>query len=70
MEPLANPTRREVLLAAALSFTPLVIGALAPGFGKDPARFALAVELTRITFPYLLLVTLVTSHTHFAGGGP
>src|SRR5260221_2650732 len=49
-----------VLLAAALLFTPLVIGALAPGFGKDPARFALAVELTRITFPYLLLVTLVT----------
>src|SRR5882757_10373136 len=49
-----------VLLAAALLFTPLVIGALAPGFGKDPVRFALAVELTRITFPYLLLVTLVT----------
>src|SRR5258707_10309370 len=49
-----------VLLAAALLFTPLVIGALAPGFGKDPERFALAVELTRITFPYLLLVSLVT----------
>src|SRR5258706_4144597 len=49
-----------VLLAAALLFTPLVIGALAPGFDKDPARFALAVELTRITFPYLLLVSLVT----------
>ena len=37
-----------------------VIDLLAPGFGKDPARFALAVELTRITFPYLLLVSLVT----------
>ena len=49
-----------ILLAVALLFTPLVIGALAPGFGKDPARFALAVELTRITFPYLLLVSLVT----------
>ena len=33
---------------------------LAPGFRSDPARFALAVELTRITFPYLLLMTLVT----------
>ena len=33
---------------------------LAPGFRKDPGRFTLAVELTRITFPYLLLVTLVT----------
>ena len=41
-------------------FTPAVIALLAPGFSKDPGRFALAVELTRITFPYLLLVTLVT----------
>src|SRR5882672_5823202 len=49
-----------VLLAAALVFTPWVIGLLAPGFSRDPGQFALAVELTRITFPYLLLVTLVT----------
>jgi putative peptidoglycan lipid II flippase len=49
-----------VLLAIALAFTPGVIGLLAPGFAKDPGRFALAVELTRITFPYLLLVSVVT----------
>jgi len=49
-----------VLLALALAFTPAVISVLAPGFARDPARFALAVELTRITFPYLLLVSLVT----------
>ncbi len=49
-----------VLLAIALMFTPAVIGLLAPGFSRDPDRFALAVELTRITFPYLLLVSLVT----------
>jgi putative peptidoglycan lipid II flippase len=49
-----------LLLAIALLFTPGVIGLLAPGFSGDPARFGLAVELTRITFPYLLLVTLVT----------
>jgi putative peptidoglycan lipid II flippase len=49
-----------VLLAAALIFTPGVISLLAPGFNDDPARFGLAVDLTRITFPYLLLVTLVT----------
>ena len=49
-----------VLLGVALMFTPWVIDLLAPGFGKDPGRFALAVELTRITFPYLLLVSLVT----------
>jgi putative peptidoglycan lipid II flippase len=49
-----------LLLAAALLFTPAAISLLAPGFGSDPQRFPLAVELTRITFPYLLLVTLVT----------
>ena len=49
-----------ILLAAALVFTPQVIGLLAPGFEGDPGRFALAVELTRVTFPYLLLMTLVT----------
>jgi len=49
-----------ILLAIALVFTPAVIALLAPGFATDPGRFALAVELTRITFPYLLLVSLVT----------
>src|SRR5260221_898472 len=49
-----------VLLAVALLFTPGVISLLAPGFSADPGRFALAVQLTRITFPYLLLITLVT----------
>ncbi len=49
-----------VLLALALLFTPAVISLLAPGFGKDPGRFELAVTLTRITFPYLLLMALVT----------
>src|SRR5262252_8933160 len=52
-----------VLLAIALVFTPSVIGLLAPGFSRDPGRFALAVELTRITFPYLLLVSLVTLYS-------
>src|ERR1700734_1881549 len=27
---------------------------LAPGFAADPAKFALAVDLSRITFPYLI----------------
>jgi putative peptidoglycan lipid II flippase len=49
-----------VLLAVALTFTPAVIDVLAPGFSDDPQRYALAVSLTRITFPYLLLITLVT----------
>src|SRR5271165_3002051 len=49
-----------VLLVIALVFTPTLIRLLAPGFREDPHRFAIAVELTRITFPYLLLVSLVT----------
>lgn len=48
------------LLAVALIFMPQVVSLLAPGFNDDPKRYALAVELTRITFPYLLLITLVT----------
>jgi putative peptidoglycan lipid II flippase len=49
-----------VLLALALVFTPQAIELLAPGFSRQPQQFALAVSLTRITFPYLLLITLVT----------
>lgn len=50
------------LLAIAMIFTPWVVGVLAPGL--DPERFELAVALTRITFPYLALVSL---ETLFAG---
>ncbi|WP_368681198.1 lipid II flippase MurJ, partial [Acinetobacter baumannii] len=49
-----------VLLAVAWLFMPQVLDILAPGFSKDPGQRALAAELTRITFPYLLLITLVT----------
>ena len=49
-----------VLLALAVAFTPAVIDVLAPGLSRDPERYGLAVTLTRITFPYLLLITLVT----------
>ena len=49
-----------VLLVVAWLFMPQVIAMLAPGFADDPARGELAVSLTRITFPYLLLITLVT----------
>ena len=37
---------------------PGVIHVLAPGFSADPEKFALAVTLTRITFPYLILICL------------
>jgi putative peptidoglycan lipid II flippase len=49
-----------VLLVVAWLFMPQVISLLAPGFADDSEQRRLAIELTRITFPYLLLITLVT----------
>lgn len=48
------------ILLPALVGMPWLIELLAPGFSADPAKFDLAVTLTRITFPYLLFITLVT----------
>src|ERR1700742_2828454 len=49
-----------VLLVAAWLFMPQAMSLLAPGFTDEPEQRRLAIELTRITFPYLLLITLVT----------
>src|ERR1700680_1024802 len=49
-----------VLLVVAWLFMPQAMSILAPGFTDDPEQRRLAIELTRITFPYLLLITLVT----------
>ena len=45
-------------------FTPYLIYIIAPGFSDDQFKFNLAVELTRITFPFLLFVSL---SSFFAG---
>jgi putative peptidoglycan lipid II flippase len=39
---------------------PWIMHAVAPGFVGDARRFPLAVALTRITFPYLLFISLVS----------
>jgi putative peptidoglycan lipid II flippase len=39
-------------------FMPTLLLVLAPGFADVPDKFALAVSLTRITFPYLILICL------------
>lgn len=39
---------------------PWVMMGFAPGFLGDPEKFDLVVALTRITFPYLLLISLVS----------
>ena len=48
-----------VLTIAAELAMPFLMYGLAPGFGTDPAKFDLAVLLTRITMPYLLCMSLV-----------
>ncbi|HEX3954838.1 MAG TPA: murein biosynthesis integral membrane protein MurJ [Stellaceae bacterium] len=47
-----------VFVALGEIFMPLVMRVIAPGFGDDPAKFALVIALTRITFPYLLFISL------------
>src|SRR3979409_1899915 len=47
-----------VLLVVAWLFMPQAMSILAPGFDAEQRR--LAIELTRITLPYSLLITLVT----------
>ena len=49
-----------ILLVVAWLFMPQAMSVLAPGFSDDAEQRRLAIELTRITFPYLLLITLVT----------
>ena len=57
----------------ALWAMPWVIYGLAPGFIGDASRYDLAVELSRITFPYLLLMSMtallggvMNAHERFA----
>ena len=48
----------------AVTAAPLITALFAPGFYmNDSHKFALAVEMLRLTFPYLLLISL----TAFAG---
>ena len=47
------------LLAATMAAMPWVMHVLAPGFLGDSEKFQLAVDLGRITFPYLLFMALV-----------
>lgn len=52
-----------VLLGIAYADTPLLVQLIAPGFDADPHKFALAVSMTRITFPYLAFIVIATLHT-------
>ncbi|MDP2912199.1 MAG: murein biosynthesis integral membrane protein MurJ [Candidatus Omnitrophota bacterium] len=55
----------NVLLIALSAITiigviasPLIVRLIAPGFLEDPEKFAITVKLTRLMFPYILLIGL------------
>ena len=47
-----------IIITLAEIFTPFLVYLIAPGFLVDDIKFNLAVEFTRITFPFLLFVSL------------
>jgi putative peptidoglycan lipid II flippase len=49
-----------VFCIAVMAAMPLVLHAVAPGFARVPGLMAEATELARITFPYLLFISLVS----------
>ncbi len=53
-----------VISAIGVIAAPLLIFIFAPGFSKDADKYALTVEMLRITFPYLFFISL----TALAGG--
>jgi putative peptidoglycan lipid II flippase len=62
-----------VLVLLAQVFMPALVSLIAPGFIDDLEKISLAIELTRITFPFLLLISLASffsailnSHNRFA----
>ena len=55
------------LLLVLLAFTivielamPWVVALIAPGFVDEPEKYSLAVDLVRITFPYLIFISMVS----------
>jgi putative peptidoglycan lipid II flippase len=61
------------LVLVAEIFMPQLIFLIAPGFYKDPEKLKLAIDLSRITFPFLFFISLASffgailnSHNKFA----
>ena len=45
--------------ALGIALAPLVVYVSAPGFAAEPAKFDLTVSMLRITFPYIVCISLV-----------
>ena len=62
-----------ILVLIIQLFMPLFVSLIAPGFTDDNEKMSLAITLTRITFPFLILISLASffgailnSHNRFA----
>ncbi|QDJ90702.1 murein biosynthesis integral membrane protein MurJ [Acinetobacter haemolyticus] len=51
-------TAMSLLTLIAMIAAPVIIYIYAPGFHQDPEKFALAVDLFRLTIPYLMFMSL------------
>jgi len=46
------------LTIIGIIFSPFIVRVIAPGFIREPIKFALTVKLNRVIFPYLILIGL------------
>jgi putative peptidoglycan lipid II flippase len=49
-----------IVVSLGIIFSPFLISFLARGFQRDPVQFQAAVTLTRIVFPFLILISLAS----------
>lgn len=47
-----------IITLVGIILSPLIVRLIAPGFRSDPFKLSATVELTRLIFPYLLLISL------------
>ena len=47
------------MVVLGIIFSPLLVRIIAPGFASTPEKFDLTVYLTRLMFPYIILISLV-----------
>ena len=62
-----------ILVVLVELFMPFFVSLIAPGFRLDPQKYSLAIQLTKITFPFIFFVSLASffsailnSHNKFA----
>lgn len=48
----------SVIVLLGVIFAPVIVRLIAPGFADDPQKMTATVTLTRLVFPYLLLISL------------